>query len=176
MIRAIMAAAVMAAIASCSAPIGDMPLTGLDLNDSRVVRKIARQLPDRERTAFTTYALLHWPDSKNYCGRPIGQSGRVASTVGEAVAQTLRFEADLEATRQASRAGPASRMDSLRERRTLLTDQIEQLVLKRDVLYARLGAEAPASREAKLLGQEMQQLQDQRAAVENQILQAPEAI
>jgi predicted nucleic acid-binding Zn-ribbon protein len=58
----------------------------------------------------------------------------------------------------------------------LLTDQIEQLVLKRDVLYARLGAEAPTSREAKRLEQEMQQLQDQRAAVENQILQAPEAI
>src|SRR5690606_33024657 len=45
MVRAILAAATMAAIASCNAPIGDMPLAGLDLNDARVVGKIARQLP-----------------------------------------------------------------------------------------------------------------------------------
>ena len=172
MVRAIMAAAAMAAIASCNAPIGDMPLAGLDLNDARVVGKIARQLPGREQVAFKTYALLHWPDSKNYCGRPIGQSGRKAATVGEAVMQTLKFEADLARTREASRAGAVSQMDRLRERRTHLTDQIEQLVLKRDVLYARLGAETQTSREAKLLDQEMRQLRDRRAAVENQLLQA----
>jgi hypothetical protein len=175
MIRAIMAAAIMTAIAACNAPVDDVSLAGLDLNDTRLVTKIARQLPDREGAAFTTYALVHWPASKNYCGRPIGESGRTAKTVGEAVAQTLKFEADLERTRQAARAGPASQVESLREQRTLLTDQIEQLVLKRDVLYARLGGEAQATPEAKLLEKKMLQLQNRRSAVENQLLQVAAA-
>ena len=171
MIRAIMAVLVMAAIASCDAPISDTHLAGLDLNDARVVSEIARQLPDRERIAFTTYALLHWPGSKNYCGRPIGQSDRAAKTVREAIAQTLNFEADLARTRQASQAGPTSQSGRLRERQTLLTDQIELLVLKRDALYARLGTAARTSREVTLLEQELQQLKARRAAAETQLLQ-----
>jgi hypothetical protein len=175
MIRAIMAASTMAAIASCNASVGDMPLAGLDLNDAGVVGKIARQLPDRERTAFKTYALLHWPGSKTYCGRPIAASAHVASTVGEAVTQTLEFEADLAKTRQASQAEPASDADRLRERRMRLTDRIESLVLKRDALHVRLGAAAGTSREASLLEQEMQRLQAQRAAVDAELVQAATA-
>lgn len=172
MIRAIVAAPAMAVLAACNAPTSDMPLAGLDLNDARVVSEIARQLPDGERAAFTTYALLHWPGSKNYCGRPAWQADRAADTVGEAVARTLRFEADLARTRQASQAGPASSGERLREKRTALTDQIEQLVLERDALYTRLGAAARTSPEAELLQQEMRQLQARRAAVENQLIQA----
>jgi hypothetical protein len=175
MIRAIMAASTMAAIASCNASVGDMPLAGLDLNDAGVVGQIARQLPDRERTAFKTYALLHWPGSKTYCGRPIAPSARVASTVGEAITQTLEFEAELAATRLASQAEPASDADRLRERRTDLTDRIENLVLKRDALYVRLGAAARTSREADLLEQEMQRMQAQRAAVDAELVQAATA-
>lgn len=172
MIRAIVAASAMITAASCNAPVSDTPLAGLDLNDARVVGRIARQLPDRESLAFTTYALVHWPGSKTYCGRPIAQSERVAGTVGEAVSQTLEFEAALEKTRQASRAEPTSRLERAREQRTLLTDKIEQLVRKRDVLYARLGESARTSPEAKQLEQEMQQLQSQRSALENQLAQS----
>jgi hypothetical protein len=174
MIRAIITVLAMAAIASCGAPVTDTPLAGLDLNDARVVSKIARQLPDRERMAFTTYALLHWPGSKNYCGRPIGQSDRMANTVGEAVMQTLKFEADLTRTRLAAQAGPASQIDRLREQRTLLTDQIEALVLRRDVLRADLGAAVRMSSEAKRLEEEMRRLQARRANLDARLMQKSE--
>lgn len=171
MIRAIVAVSAVIWVASCSVPVADLPLAGLDLNDARTVGKIARQLPDGQRRAFTTYALLHWPGSKNYCGNPIGPSRQAASTVGEAVAQTQRFEAELAKTRLAAQAGPASQVARLRERRTLLTDQIEELVLKRDALYGRLGASARTSPESKQVEQKIQELQAQRAALENQSTQ-----
>ncbi|MBN9507136.1 MAG: hypothetical protein J0I69_14060 [Altererythrobacter sp.] len=171
MIRAIVAASAMIWVAACSAPAADMPLAGLDLNDARVVGKIARQLPDGQRRAFTTYALVHWPGSKNYCGNPIGLSRQTARTVGEAVAQTLRFEAELAKTRLAAQAGPTSQVDRLRERQMLLTDQIEELVRKRDALYGQLGAAAATAPESKQIEQKMMDLRDQRAALESQFTQ-----
>lgn len=166
MIRAIISLLAIAALASCEAPVGDMPLTDLDLNDSRVVSQIARRLPERERVAFTTYALLHWPGSKNYCGRPIGHLGRAATTVGQAVTQTLKAEADLDKVLKELHAGPSSEIETMRERQALLTDQIEELVQKRDILYASLGAAAQTSDDAKLLEEQMQELQARRATLE----------
>ncbi len=172
MIRAIMSTWVIAAIASCVAPVGDTPLAGLDLNDSRVVSKIARQLPDDERVAFTTYAVLHWPGSKNYCGRPIGQSHGSATTVGQAVTQTLQSEADMAKALQELNKGPPSEIEGMLEQQALLTDRIEGLVQKRDMLYVRLGAAARTSADARLLEREMQELQAQRATLGAQFARA----
>lgn len=171
MIRAFMAAWVIAASASCSAPISDMPLAGLDLNNARVVDQIAGQLPASQRATFVTYVLVHWPGSKNYCGHAISRSGQTAKTVGEAIKQTLIFEIDEANIKQSPQVKPTSRVDQLQERDLRITDQIEEIVLRRDALYTRLGRAARRSHEQDSLEQEMRHLQTLRAVVQTQLAQ-----
>lgn len=128
-----------AALCSCAPSVQDVSLAGLDLADGETLAALQNALPQDDRAALGTYALLHWPKSKFYCGRPIGGRAAGADTVGEAIALTRAYETALELA-QRSEAATAS-VAKQTEERTLVT-KMEQLVLERDMLFARAGPAA----------------------------------
>lgn len=137
--RAIVAVVLAAALVNCSAAVHDRPLATLDLGDAAVVASLQNRLPPDDRAAFATYALLHWPKSKFYCGKPIGGQTGQARTVGDAIAVTRAYESALASAQKVSPPTPA--MSRQRRERALVT-QIDDLVRQRDDLYVRDGAQA----------------------------------
>lgn len=118
--------------ATCSPDVRDRDLSTIDLADAVAVATIGRQLDSRDRTAFITYALVHWPGSKSYCGRAVAHKSRPAQTVGDAVATTLAFESQLAITPQAA-ARRLKIPDQIEENR-LLIDRYEALLLQKQML------------------------------------------
>lgn len=128
-----------ALLAGCSASPRDVSIASLDLADGTTLAELQSTLPADDRAALGTYALLHWPKSKFYCGQPIGGGNAVASTVGEAIDQTRAYEKALEVAQAQTRASVA--MSAKAEERALI-DRLEHLVLERDMLFARMGSAA----------------------------------
>jgi hypothetical protein len=131
---------VAAAVAGCAPATRDTPLANLDLADGVTLASLQGDLPPNDRALLGTYALLHWPKSRFYCGQPIGGRGPEPSTVGEAIDQTRAYEAALERTQARERVVQTSNI--AREEETALITRIEQLVYERDMLYARMGPAA----------------------------------
>ena len=101
--RALMIGVVAAAVAGCAPSTRDTPLADLDLADGVTLAALQGALPPNDRALLGTYALLHWPKSRFYCGQPIGGRGPEPSTVGEAIDRTRTYEDALERTRAEER-------------------------------------------------------------------------
>lgn len=131
--RQMLCFALCAALAACAMGTQrDVALAGHDLNDPRVVATLGAGLTTSERAAFATYALLHWPNSKSFCGQPTF-SKKPAATVGEAIEETVGFERALERKRLAERDIPNFwEQRAIDEQR--LVDAFDQLTLDRDMV------------------------------------------
>lgn len=128
----IIAAGVLAAVlAGCSASPRDISIEGVNLADGATLAALQNAVPQDDRAALGTYALLHWPKSRFYCGKPIGGTNAEVTTVGEAIALTRAYEAALVRAQQRQEQTPAIALQT--EERALIT-QIDELVLKRDRL------------------------------------------
>lgn len=134
-----------ALLAGCSTPPRDIAIAQLDLADGKTLASLQAALSPDDRAAIGTYALLHWPKSKFYCGEPIGGDRTVAATVGEAIEQTRAYEAKLALAQATANQTAAA---SAQDQQKLLIDQMERLVLQRDMLFGKLGPNAQSSLEA----------------------------
>lgn len=137
--RILILGALAATLAGCAPSVRETSLTGLDLADGEILSALQDSLPQDDRAALGTYALLHWPKSKFYCGKPIGGRGALAATIGEAIDQTRAYEIALATARAEARTGAAF---SARQQETELVTRMEQLVFERDLLYGRMGPAA----------------------------------
>ncbi len=123
------------ALAGCAAVPRDIALAGLDLNDPAVIARVSDGLPQAQRAAFATFALLHWPESKAYCGRPVFKGASQPKTVGEAVDKTMEFDTAL-ARKRVEEQQPASIFEQQALHQEQLVEEFEQLTLERDMLVS----------------------------------------
>lgn len=152
-------------LASCGQDVRDTPLAGLDLNDRALVASLRERLAPDDRAPFATYALLHWPGSRLYCGSPPNDgAGREPETIGEAIEVTLAREEELEKARAAA-VEPQTDFDHQRALETRAIDRVEELVLKRDMLATRLGPDASKSPEWKRLKRMLDEATEDLAAL-----------
>lgn len=136
-----------AALAGCAPSAYDKPLSGLDLGDPATLSSLQNALPLDDRGALGTYALLHWPKSKFYCGKPIGGRGdSEVATVREAIALTRTYEREWELARQNVAQTPA--IARQRDERMLIT-RMDHLILERDKLFSEVGPRASATPRAE---------------------------
>lgn len=120
-------------LAGCAAAPRDIAIAGLDLNSPAVIAQVGKGLPQEQRAALATFALLHWPESKAYCGRPVFKGDAQPRTVGEAIDKTLEFETALARKRiEEKQAGSVFEQRAQRERR--LVDEYEQMLIEREML------------------------------------------
>jgi hypothetical protein len=150
--RVIAGAMLAALLAGCSTPPRDISIEGLNLADGTTLIALQNALPADDRAALGTYALLHWPKSKFYCGEPIGGRQALAATVGEAIDQTRAYEVKL-AREQANARTTAALSNKAEE--TMLINRMEQLVFERDMLYGRMGPAADASPDGRDIKQRL---------------------
>ncbi|MGX7953809.1 hypothetical protein ACWPM1_14755 [Tsuneonella sp. HG249] len=145
--------------AGCGLDVRERALADIDLSDQSAVAAIGRQLPAREQTAFLTYALVHWPGSKSFCGKPMKVAGLAPATVGEAIAETIAFEAKLAVTRREA-TRPLAGVARAVERNRMLLDRYEELLLRRQMLAT---GDTPG-RDAALgaLDREIEQIKNRR--------------
>lgn len=143
------------ALGACAPPVRDVALAGLDLADGKTLASLQQALPQDDRAALGTYALLHWPKSKFYCGQPIGGRAAPAATVGEAIDQTRAYEAALQLAQGNRQTAVALSAGSAEK---ALITRMEQLVLERDMLRGRLGPEADATVQGKQLAQRLEEM------------------
>lgn len=120
-----------AALAGCSPAARDVALAGLDLADPATLARLQADLPLDDRGVLATYALLHWPRSRFYCGEPIGGTRALPETIGEAIAQTRAYETALVAAK--ARQGGGTALSPALQRERAIVDRIDLLVLKRDM-------------------------------------------
>ena len=113
------------ALAGCAKNQLDTPLAELDLADPSVIRELQSGLGERERAALATYALLHWPGSKAYCGQPLFR-GPQPRTVSEAIEKTIGFQLALERKR-AEETRPASSIEQRARRLRGLVVQFDEM-------------------------------------------------
>lgn len=137
--RVIAAGVLAAVLAGCSTPPRDISIKGLNLADGTTLAALQNAVSQDDRAALGTYALLHWPKSKFYCGKPIGGSNAEVNTVGEAIALTRAYETALLLAKHEQAQTPAVARQV--EERAVIT-QIDELVLKRDLLRTRVGPKA----------------------------------
>lgn len=142
------ASAVVAAmlfVASCAAAPRDVELAGLKLNDRQVLQTLGEGVSERERGALATYALLHWPGSKAFCGHPVFAKERQPATVGEAIDLTIAFERNLEAKRAAEQNSSEPFEERVEEERRLV-DEFDQLTFDRDRIETSVAGTREKSR------------------------------
>lgn len=151
-------------LASCSAAPRDIALAGLDLGEPAVIAQISKDLPQRERAAFATYALLHWPESKAYCGRPMFKGADQPLTVGEAVDKTMHFETALARKRIEEKKQAPSIFERQAQEKKRLVDEFDQLTLERDMLAS---AAIPASEKDRRTRELDRKLAENRKARES---------
>lgn len=140
--RALVVVVFAAALSACAQSARDISIAGLDLADGETLGALQKALPVDDRAALGTYALLHWPKSKFYCGQPIGGRVATADTVGEAIALTKAYEAELA---KAASQSPSKVVMAADAREGELIQKMERLVLERDMLYGQLGPVAAAA-------------------------------
>lgn len=143
--RALVVVVLAAAAAGCAPSVRDVSLSGLNLADGATLASLQKKLPQDDRAALGTYALLHWPKSKFYCGEAIGGSRSLPTTIGEAIDQTLAYETALQVAQNRTQKRSESGGMKDRAAETELVTRIEQLVLERDMLYGRMGPAAATS-------------------------------
>ena len=141
--RALFIGVFSAAVAGCAPSARDLSLAGLDLANGATLALLQKQLPQNDRAALGTYALLHWPKSKFYCGEAIGGSRALAAAVGQAIDQTRAYEANLQLAQAKVQSGAVELGGQTADKQ--LVTRIEQLVYERDMLYAQMGPAGEAS-------------------------------
>lgn len=147
-------------VSGCNQDVRSRPLATIDLSNLETVAAAGRKLPERERGALVTYALLHWPGSKSYCGSPIDQHQKAPSTVGEAIQVTFDFEKSLEATRQAALMKSPVELAAAQDQ--MLIDRLEALTLDRQRLALGAGDSSPERRRAAAIDREIEAVKRQR--------------
>ena len=151
-------------LGGCAVPARDVELAGLDLNDRQVLRSLGQGLKERERGALATYALLHWPGSKSYCGQPAFNRAHQPATVGEAIAVTLAFDQRLAAKRSAERSADTPRERQVARERQLV-DAFDQLTLDRDRLQASALEPGAKARRLQVIDEELEANRQSRRAL-----------
>lgn len=147
-------------LAGCAAAPRDVALAGLDLNDPAVIARVGQGLPQNQRAALATFALLHWPESKAYCGRPVFKGAAQPSTIGEAIDKTLEFETAL-ARKRSEEKQAASAFEQRAHRKQGLVNEFEQMMIEREMLAS--AALSPAERSHRIRELD-RQLADNRKA------------
>lgn len=143
------------ALTACTTAPRDERIADLDLADSQVISRLGEHLSVRERGALATYALLHWPGSKAFCGQPVFR-GPQPQTVGEAIEKTLEFEDDLASKRAAERA-PRSPIEQREWEERTLIDEFDQLTLDRDMLTTSELPKAELTKRLKEIDRKMEE-------------------
>ena len=131
--RRILVLAVSLALAGCASAPRDIALAGLDLSNPAVIAQVSEGLPQKQRAALATFALLHWPESKAYCGRPVFKGAGQPNTVGEAIDKTIEFENALVRKRIEEKLPPSPFEQQLQYKRQLI-DEFDLLTLERDMV------------------------------------------
>lgn len=146
-------------LAACAAAPRDIALAGLDLNNPSVIAQVSEGLPRKQRAALATYALLHWPQSKAYCGRPVFKGAAEPRTVGEAIDKTIEFDTAL-ARKRIEEQRPPSIFERRARDHQRLVDEFEELTLEREMLATE---ELPPVEKQKRLEELDRKLADNRA-------------
>lgn len=147
-------------LGACASPEPrDALLAGKDLTNARVISALSNGLNPEDRAAFATYALIHWPGARAFCGRPMF-SKAVPATVGDAIAETTAFEDALNRKREEEKR-PRSFFEQKAIDEKRLVDVFDQLTLDRDKLA---GSDLPADEMAKRLKELDRKLDENRAA------------
>lgn len=141
-------------LAACASSPRDLELAGLDLSSPAVIARLTQGLDQKDRAAFATYALLHWPESKAYCGRPMFADGARPATVGEAIERTRAFESALASKRAAERA-PLPAFEQQAAYKKELVDEFDRLTLERDMLETSAIGAAERERQMKAIDREL---------------------
>lgn len=153
--RACLALAGMCLLSACGTPPRDLRLAGLDLGQPAVLADLKQGLAPEERAALVSYAVFHWPGSKNYCGRPVFAHAVEPTTVGEAIDRTIAFETAL-TRKQMAETQPASLAARRTQRDQQLVDRFEELTLRRSMVLSRPGARAERARELKAIERQLE--------------------
>lgn len=143
------------ALGGCAVSPREVALSGQNLNDPRTLASLTNDLPQDQRAAFATYALLHWPGSKSYCGQPVFGKDRLPATVGEAIDQTIGFERALEQKRLAEKT-PGSFFEQKAIEEKHLIDAFDQLTLDRDMLASKAMPGAEKARKMEAINEQME--------------------
>lgn len=152
MIRMMLSLASAAAVAGCAPAPRDIAIAGLDLGNPAVLTRLQQQLPLDDRGTLGTYALLHWPQSKFFCGEPIGGQQPQARTVGEAIDQTRAYDLAL-ANKQAPVA--TDRGAERRAQEAAVINRLEQALLERDMRKGSGPTDRAAERNIEALRAEL---------------------
>ena len=150
------------ALSGCAPSVRDVDLSGLDLADGKTLASLQDALPQDDRAALGTYALLHWPKSRFYCGEPIEGRSSIAATVGEAIAQTRAYERRLALARARTDAPVAQ---TSRNEEIDLVNRMERLVLERDMLRSRMGPAAETAPEGITINRNLATIRTELAAL-----------
>lgn len=160
--RALGVCAFVALVGACTPAVTEIALSEVDLADGKTLASLQEALPPDDRAALGTYALLHWPKSKFYCGKPIGGQVKEARTVGEAIAITRAYEIALAEKVQAEKMA-AGNLKQIKERE--LVTRMEQLVLERDMLRSSGSTDPGTSRREREIKDELAQFRTELAAL-----------
>lgn len=142
-------------LAACATSPRNERIADLDLSDSQVLSRLGEHLSVRERGALATYALLHWPGSKAFCGQPVFR-GPQPQTVGEAIEKTLEYESDL-AAKRAAESAPRSPIEQREWEERTLIDEFDQLTLDRDMLTTSDLPKAELTKKLKEIDRKMEE-------------------
>ena len=164
--RACLVLAGICLLAACGTPPREVRLAGLDLGQPAVLANLKQGLAPDERAALISYAIFHWPGSKNYCGRPVFAQAVEPTTIGEAIDRTIAFETAL-TRKQMAEAQPASLVASRAQRNQQLVDRFEELTLSRSMLLARPGARAERARELRAIQRQLESVRRERTKLGN---------
>ena len=149
-------------LSACGTPPRDVRLAGLDLGEPTVLAELKQGLAPDQRAALTSYAVFHWPGSKNYCGRPVFAQVVEPKTVGEAIDRTIAFEAALDRKRTVE-AQPASPATERAQQDRQLIDRFDDLTLRRDMILGRQGGQADRASELRKIEQQIEFVRQERA-------------
>jgi hypothetical protein len=113
-------------LATCGGDVRDRRLAEVDLSNMEFVHQLARELGPTEGAALITYAAIHDPASRHFCGRRLLDSrGQEPKTIGGAVSLTLKQMAQNRAPeRSKNRETPAG----------LLGKQLDEAIFERDMV------------------------------------------
>lgn len=147
-------------LTGCATAPRDVVLAGLDLNNPAVIARVSEGLTQQQRAALATFALLHWPESKAYCGRPVFKGASQPSTVGEAIDKTIEFETAL-ARKRLEETQVGSVFERQAQLKRELVDQFDLLTIEREMLASAALSSVERDRRERELAR---QLADNRQA------------
>ena len=138
-------------LAGCSNGVRELPLDNVNFDDLQTVQSLGKELTPNERATLAVYALVHRPDSPNFCGDYlVNDMGEAPSTIGEAIAFTRLREARLRVAQTAVER-PPSKAQNAQDRAEALADRQNVLLARRTLLFAEHGAAAESTEEWRMI-------------------------